>query len=162
MCSGREERCKQTSLVCGGSTRSIWATLGLPLLTACVLSRSALLRLQVALQGSCPKHALGCTHFPGLSCSGSVSRVLHKGTDLVGPAFCALPRPKELGRPGAWRVHSPRWSVRLDHIPGPSARFPGCALRAPSQVCCVSPGELTLGCNIPGRCQPSRIPGRLG
>ena len=32
------------------------------------------------------------SHFSGLSCSGSGSRVLHKGTDLVGPAFCAHPR----------------------------------------------------------------------
>ena len=41
-----------------------------------------------------------------LSLSGSGSRVLHKGTDLVGPAFCALPRSEQLRRPGAWRVHS--------------------------------------------------------
>ena len=34
----------------------------------------------------------GCVHFPGLSCSGSVSWVLHKGADLVGPAFCSLPK----------------------------------------------------------------------
>ena len=32
-------------------------------------------------------------HFPGLSCSGSGSRVLHRGADLVGPAFCPLPGP---------------------------------------------------------------------
>ena len=48
---------------------------------------STLLRLQVALQGA----GLGCVHFPGLSCSGSGSRVLHKGVDSVGPAFCAFP-----------------------------------------------------------------------
>ena len=77
---GREEQCKQISLACVGSACSVWATLGLPTLTACVLSRSTLLRLQVALQGKCPKHALGCVHFPGLSHSGSGSRVLHKGT----------------------------------------------------------------------------------
>ena len=40
--------------------------------------------------------ALGCMHFPGLSCSGSGTRVLLKGTDLVGPAFCALPRSEQL------------------------------------------------------------------
>ena len=42
---GREEHCKQISLVCVGSARSVSATLGLPLLTACVLSQSTLLRL---------------------------------------------------------------------------------------------------------------------
>ena len=35
-------------------------------------------------------------HFPGLSCSGSGSGVLHKGTDSVGPGFCALPRSEQL------------------------------------------------------------------
>ena len=39
---------------------------------------------------------LGCVHFPGLRHSGSVSRVLHKGTDSVGPAFCTLPRSEKL------------------------------------------------------------------
>ena len=55
-----------------------------------VLSWSTLLRLQVALQGNCPKWALSFVHFPGLSCSGSGSQVLHKGTDLGGLVFCAL------------------------------------------------------------------------
>ena len=45
-----------------------------------VLPRSALLRLQGALQGHCPMWALHYEmHFPGLSHSGSW--VLHKGTD---------------------------------------------------------------------------------
>ena len=65
---GREEQCKQISLVCVGSARCVWATLGLPPLTACVLSLSTLLRLQVALQGNCLKQVLGCMLFPGLSC----------------------------------------------------------------------------------------------
>ena len=75
---------------------------------ACVLSPSTLLRLQVALQGNCPKWALGFVHFPGLSHSRSGSWVLHKGTDSVGPASCALPRSEQLRRPGAWREHSPQ------------------------------------------------------
>ena len=63
---GRKEHCKQISLACVGSACSVWATLGLPPLTACVLFQSTLLRLQVALQGNCLKRALGCVHFPGL------------------------------------------------------------------------------------------------
>ena len=35
--------------------------------------------------------ALGCTHLPGLSRSGSGTRVVLRGADSVGPAFCALP-----------------------------------------------------------------------
>ena len=46
--------------------------------------------------GNCLRLALCCMHFPGLSCSGSGSQVLHKGSDLVGPAFCTLPRSKQL------------------------------------------------------------------
>ena len=42
------------------------------------------------------RQALGCMHFPGLSHSDSGSWVLHKGTDMVGPAFCALPRSEQL------------------------------------------------------------------
>ena len=38
----------------------------------------------------------GLRVLPGLSSSGSCSQVLHKGADLVGPAFCALPRSKQL------------------------------------------------------------------
>ena len=105
---GREEHCKQISLVCVGSARCVWVTLGLPRLTACVLSWSTPLRLQVALQGNYLKRALDCVHFPGLSCSDSDSRVLHKGTDSVGPAFCALPGSEQLRQPGAWRVRSPQ------------------------------------------------------
>ena len=110
---GREEHCKQISLVCVGSACSVWTTLGLPPLTACVLSRSTLLRLQVALQGNSLKWALVCMHFPGLSHSGSGSQVLHKGADSVGPALCALPRSEQL-----------------------ATRY---LARAPSQVCCVYP-----------------------
>ena len=46
----------------------------------------------------CREQALGYMHFASLSCSGSGSRVLHKGTDSVGPAFCALPRSEQLRR----------------------------------------------------------------
>ena len=134
-----EEHCKQISLVCVGSARIVWATLGLPLLMVCVLSRSTLLRPQVALHGNCLMQALGCVHFPGLSCSGSCSWVLHKGTDSVGSAFCALPRSKQLRWPGAWWAHFPRCALCLITSLVPAASFPGCAVRAPSQVYCVSP-----------------------
>ena len=33
---------------------------------------------------------------PGLSHSGSGTQVLLRGTDSVGPAFCALPRSEQL------------------------------------------------------------------
>ena len=49
---GREEHCKQISLECVGSARSVSATLGLSPLMVCVLTQSTLLRLQVALLGT--------------------------------------------------------------------------------------------------------------
>ena len=48
------------------------------------------------------ERALGCMNFPGLSRSVSGSRVLHKCANLVGPAFCAIPRSEQLRQPGAW------------------------------------------------------------
>ena len=99
---------------------------------------------------------------PGLSCSDSGFQVLNKGIDLVGPVFYALPRSEELRLPGAWRVHCPRCTVLFNHLPSPCHSVPWCAARALSQVCHVSPRELISGCNPPGRCQPSRIQGRLG
>ena len=57
--------------------------------------------------GNCLRPALSCMHFPGLSCSGSGTRIVHKGTDSVGPAFCALPRSEQLRWPGAWWARSP-------------------------------------------------------
>ena len=132
------------------------ATLGLPPLTACVLSLSILLRLQVALQGNCLKWALGCVHVPGLLCSGSGPHVLHKGTDSVGPAFCAFPRSEQLQWP-AWWVHSPQVGSVSYHLLVPAPGFPGCSARVPSQVCRVSPlgiwpltVTLLVGVNHPG------------
>ena len=52
--------------------------------------------------GNCLRWALGSIHFPGLSCSGSGSWVLHKGADLVGPAFFALSRSEHLRQRGGW------------------------------------------------------------
>ena len=123
--------------MCLGSACSILATLGLPSLTACVLSRSTLLRLQVALLGNCLRWALGCEHFPGLSRSGSGSRVLHKGTNCVWPAFCALRRSEQLRRPGAWRAHSPQVQCVLSPSRSQLLGFLGTL----SQMCHVSPLE---------------------
>ena len=54
-----------------------------------VLLGSTLLRLQGALQGHCPKHAMYFMHFPGLNHSSSL--VLYKGTDSVDWACFLCP-----------------------------------------------------------------------
>ena len=77
-----------------GNAHSVWATLSLPLLKVCAFP--------VALPGNCLKQVLGCVHFPGLSHSGSGSRVVDKGTDSVGSVFCVLPSFEQLRRPRAW------------------------------------------------------------
>ena len=104
--------------------------------------------------------ALGCVHFPGLCRSVSGSRVLHKGSDSVGPAFCALPRPEQLRRPGAWRVHTPQVRCVLSPPRSQLLGVLGAQLRLRRAV--VSSGALISGCDPPDGCQPSRIPGRLG
>ena len=45
---------------------------------------------------NCLRPALGCMHFPGLSHSGSGTQVVLRGSDSIGPAFCALPRSEQL------------------------------------------------------------------
>ena len=76
-------------------------------------------------------------YFPGRNSSGSGFWVLHKGTDSVGPPFCALPRSEQLRRPGAWRVHipqvgrcalSPPWSQPLSFLGGSGCARLQCAL----------------------------------
>ena len=158
---GREEHCKQISLAYVGSARSVSTTLGLPPLTACVLSQSTLLRLQVALQTNCLKRALSCVHFPGQSHSGSGSRVLSKGADSVGPV--PFPGPSSSGDQILGEHTLLRWSSESYHFPGPSHLISWVRSRSTvSGVPCVSSGELISGCDPPVGCQTSRIPGRLG
>ena len=158
---GREEHWRQISLACVGSARSVSATMGLPPLTTCVLSQSTLLRLQVALQGNCPKWALGFMHCPGLSHSGSGSQVLHKGTNSVGPVFCALTGLSSSGDKMLGEHTLPTCGLSYC-LPHPSRSVSWVRSRSTiSGVLCVSSRELISGCDPPGRCQPSRIPGRL-
>ena len=46
--------------------------------------------------GNHPWPALGCLYLPRPSRSGSGTPVVLRGPDSVGPAFCALPRSKQL------------------------------------------------------------------
>ena len=159
----REEHCKQISLACVGSARSVWVTLGLPPLTECVLSRSTLLRLQVALLGNCLRRALGCMPFLGLCHLVQVLGYPYRDTDSAGPVFCARPRSEQLRRPSGWRVHSSQLDGASYHLLRPSRWVSwvhsGSAI---SGVLCVNSGALISCYKLPDRCQPSRIPGRLG
>ena len=73
--AGREGRCRQTSLACVGSARSVPATPGLPRSRRVCFPR-------LHCSGSrllCGERALSRLHFPGLSRSGSGFPVPHKG-----------------------------------------------------------------------------------
>ena len=78
----------QTTLACA---RSDSATLGLPPLTECVLSR--LYYLGSTSAEDCLRLALGCMHLPGLSRSGSGTQEVLRGADLVGLHFVPFPGP---------------------------------------------------------------------
>ena len=108
----------------------------------------------------------------------------------ASPGLCALPRPKPLRFRflGTIQRHRLGWVCVLCPSQVQAAQVTGCLVNALSQVgsvsyhlpgpsrsvswvCsdsvisglpCVSSGELIFDCNPPGRCQLSRIPGRLG
>ena len=81
----------------------------------------------------------------------------------IGCALCALLETEQLRRVGAWRARCPTWAMHPNHLPGPICSVAWVHLESTvSGMPCVSSEELLSGHNPPGRCQPSRIPGRLG
>ena len=89
---GKEGRCKQITLVCAQCLSHTGpapapGTCTLPVHTAQALGCST---------GNHPRLALGCMNLPGLSRSGSGTRVVLRGADSVGPAFSILPRSEQL------------------------------------------------------------------
>ncbi|CAI9159254.1 unnamed protein product [Rangifer tarandus platyrhynchus] len=78
----------------------------------------------------------------------------------MGRAFCARPRSEQPRWLCAWGVHCPGGLCIFVTSPVLAAQLPGGTARALSQVRRVSSGELISGRDTPGRCQPSRIPGR--
>ena len=149
---GSEEHCKQISLACVGSARSVSATLGLaPSWRVC---------------------------FPSLHCSGS--RLLCQELSEAGPGLPALPRSKSLRLRflGCTNVQT-QLGLRFVPFLGPSSSGdqvlgerghpqvggPSYCLPRPSplvfwvynrhafsDVPCVSSGELISGCDPPDRC----------
>ena len=131
---GREGHCKQISLACVGSPRSVWTSLGLPQFK--VVCASWVYTAQ----------APRCS-------AGTLSK--------VGPELCALPRSKLLRfsqghRPGRAMgfvlfpgSRSPDdWVLGKYTVPGgprvlitslvPATQLPRCMAKAPSQVCRMS------------------------
>ena len=149
---GREGHCRQISLACVASTRSVLATLGLPLLTADMCA----LPVYTAQAPACSIWSGPC-----VAC-GSSFRVFHKSADWVGPVFCAFP---DLCLP-AQAARSSR-SLRSALSPGVAHLLPSAGPASVSartswvHAPCVCSLELASGCDPPGECQPSRILGSL-
>ena len=70
--------------------------------------------------GNCLILALVYLYFPGLNLSGSGSRVLHKGADLVGPAFCAIPGLSSSGDQVFGACRCPQLKAATYPLPCPS------------------------------------------
>ena len=114
---GREGHCRQISLACVGSTCSVLATLGLPLLRADMCA----LPVYTAQAPTCSIWSGPC-----VAC-GSSFRVFHKSADSVGPVFCAFPDPSSSGHqeleertlPGCGTpspLHGPSLSFSADQL----------------------------------------------
>ena len=143
--TGREQCCIQISLACVGSTHSVQATLGLPLLTGvCAFP------VYVAQAPCCSIWSGPC-----VACSSSFW-VLHKSADSVGPVFCAFPGWSSSGSQELEGRTFPGCSVPSP-LPGPSLSF--CTHQ--SGASCVRSGELVSSRDSPRGCQPSRISGSL-
>ena len=136
---GRMEHCKQISLACVRSACSVQTTLGLPQLTAACAFPVYTAQAPGCSARHCPKWTLCFMYFPGLSCSGSGSRVLCKGTDLLGMCFVPFPVLSSSGNQvlGEHTVPGGPWVLIPFQVL--ATRFPGCAARALYQVCHVSP-----------------------
>ena len=142
---GREEHCKYCWCVWGVLTVSgpHWVCPNSPW---CVLPGSALLRLQVSLQGYCPRQALHFMLFPGLSGSGADSRFSTGAQTQLGMHFVPFTGPSSSGDQVLGESTGPGGPCVLITSPVPAAwvpatRFPGCGARAAFQVCHVPPLE---------------------
>ena len=138
--------------VCVRSTCIVRATLGLPPLTACVLSPSTLLRLQVALQGAGPELCALSRPKPLRFRFWGTAQMPRLGWACI----LYLPHPNSSGNQELDERTLPRCSVPYS-LRGPSLSFQS----RQSVVPCVSSGELISDCDPLGRCQPSRISGSL-
>ena len=138
MAVGREKPCKQISLASVGHAHSVSAALGLPLLRACVLSESTLLRLQVALPGA-------VWGGPRVARTPQVwaARVQALRSATKAPTWLACVLcPSQVRAAQVTRclvsAGAPSWRLRLIASPVTAARFSGCTTGAPSQVFRVS------------------------
>ena len=115
---GRKGHCKQITLM---SVRSVSAHWAWPC-SQCVCFPCLYCLGSRLLSWEPVRPALGCMHFPGLSCSGSGTWVVLRGTDSMGLRFVPFPGLSSSGD----EVFGKRGRCNLPSPPFPAARFSGC------------------------------------
>ena len=141
-----------------GSAHSVWATLGLPPAHSVYAFLVYTAQAPGCSAGDLSKAGPGLHAHPRSKPFRFSSQVLHKGADSVGPVCCTTLSGDQVR--GARALSS--WGGMAYRLPRPSCSVSWVRSGSTvSGVLCVSSGELISGCDPPGRCQPSRIPGRL-
>ena len=138
---GREEYniCKQILLVCVASVLAMYGPHWVcpssqqPVLS-CLHSSGSRFSAEY-----CLKQTLCFMHFPCLSCSGTDSRVSPRAQTHFGLRFVPFPGSSSSGDQVLGEHTVPGGLCILITSPVLAAQFPRFAMRALSQVCCVSP-----------------------
>ena len=120
-------------MLCGGRKTEnkyhwhVWGVLAVygphwvcPSSQQCVLSRSTLLSLQLALQGYSPKCALPFVYYPGLGCTGQVLRYSARAQTKFGVRTVPFPGPSSSGNQVLAEHTVPDGPCILITSPGPS------------------------------------------
>ena len=122
---GREEHGKQTSLAWVGCTRSVWASLKPAHRVGAFLIYTT--QAPGCSAGVLSKAGARLCALPTSKLLRLESQVLHKGTDSVGPAFCALPWYEHSGDQVLGERTLSKWAVHLITSLVPATPFAGCA-----------------------------------
>ena len=128
----------------------------------CMLSGSTLLRLQGALQGTVQSGPCACALPRSKAAQIQILEYSTRAQTQFGMRFVPFPGPSSSGDQVLGECTVPGGLCILITFLVLATWFPSCTMRAPSGVLCVSSGELISGCDLPGRCQPLKIPGRCG
>ena len=97
---------------------------------------------------------------PCISCISQILECSTRAQTQIGCTFSAFPRSKLLRPLVVWYVHYPIWAMHLIHLPSLGHIVSWVCHKGivPGVLCLL--WELISGCDTPGRCELSRIPGK--
>ena len=133
----REEHCKQILLACVGSVHSVRTTLGLPKLKVACVSW-----VYTAQAPGCSAGVLSKAGLPFRALLRSkLLRFLGipQGHRLIWVCVLCLSQVKAAQATRYLVSTLSQVGHAFNHLPQSQLLFPECAMKAPSQVCCVSP-----------------------